>query len=281
MRVASRTAERGAHKVLRIIDADRMNDAAANAFLKALEEPPERTLWVLELADPDELPDTILSRCRVLRMAPWDRATMRDAVVRHGATLDADGELAVRVATGAPGRLRTLLGPRGLQDVRSQREIPRQLRAEGPGFALVASRDLDDQMKAAIGAVRDEAAHEREQLAELYGDAPPRDVLRQIEQRATRREREVKTVVAQTALDDLAGWYRDVLLVRCGGDPGDAVHADDADGLRADARAMSQRVLLASLEAIFARREELEFNVQLGLLYEALLLELSTLALEG
>jgi DNA polymerase-3 subunit delta' len=279
MRVASRTSSEGRYKVLRIIDADRMNEAAANAFLKVLEEPPERTVWVLELADPDELPDTILSRCRLVRVTPWDRHTMAD--VAGGQPLNADHELAVRAAMGAPTRLQTLLTEQGLEDLRRHRQIPRELRQQGQGFALVAASALDDEMKRAVLDVRDEAKREREQLTDIYSDTPPRDVLRQVEQRSMRREREAKTMVAQTALDDLAGWYRDVLMVRCGGDPADTLHSDDAQGLRADADALSERALVRSIDTIFARREELEFNVQISLAIEALLLDLSTLALTG
>jgi DNA polymerase-3 subunit delta' len=279
MRVASRTSSEGRYKVLRIIDADRMNEAAANAFLKVLEEPPERTVWILELADPDELPDTILSRCRIVRVTPWDRHTM--AHVAGGQPLNADHELAVRAAMGSPTRLQTLLTEQGLEDLRRHRQIPRELRQQGQGFALVAASALDDEMKRAVSDVRDEAKREREQLADIYSDAPPRDVLRQVEQRSMRREREAKTMVAQTALDDLAGWYRDVLMVRRGGDPGDTLHSDDAQGLRADADALSERALVRSIDTIFARREELEFNVQISLAIEALLLDLATLALTG
>ena len=279
MRVASRTANEGRYKVLRVIDADRMNESAANAFLKVLEEPPERTVWILELADPDELPDTIPSRCRVVRVTPWDRETM--AQVAGGPPLDADRELAVRAAMGAPERLRALLTDEGLADLKRHRRIPRELRERNQGFALVAAKELDDEMKRAVAGVREDANRERERLAVFYSDAPPRDVLRQVEQRSTRREREARTIVAQTALDDLAGWYRDVLMVRCGGDPADAVHCDDAEGLRADADASTERALVRSIETIFKRREELEFNVQLSLAIEALLLELSVVAFEG
>ncbi|HUH08196.1 MAG TPA: hypothetical protein VML96_10380, partial [Egibacteraceae bacterium] len=69
--IAFRTAVDAAWKVLRIIDADRLNESAANAFLQGLEEPPARTVWILEMADPDELPDTILSRCRLVRFSAW------------------------------------------------------------------------------------------------------------------------------------------------------------------------------------------------------------------
>ena len=281
LRVASRTSAEGHYKVLRILDADRLNDAAANAFLKMLEEPPETTVWILELADPEELPDTILSRCRVVRVAPWDRDTMRAEATASGVPADADRELAVRAAMGRPGRLRSLLHSGGLADLKRHRQIPRALRDQGPGFALMASKELDEEMKRAVASVREEADREIAELADVNGGAPPRDIVRQIEQRSSRAEREIKTVVAQTALDDLAGWYRDVLLVRRGGEPSTAIHADDASGLRADAEALSERALLAALDAVFLRREQLEFNVQLSLAVEALLLELSSLALEG
>jgi DNA polymerase-3 subunit delta' len=277
-RVASRTAAEGRFKVLRIIDADRMNEAAANAFLKMLEEPPPRTVWLIELADPDELPDTILSRCREVRVSPWDRGTMMELAATAEARSAADRELAVRAATGSPARLRTLLTAQGVEDLKRHRRIPRELRGQGPAFALVAAADLDNEMKRAVADVREDAKRERAQLSDFYGDAPPRDVIRQVEQRATRRERETRTVVAQTALDDLACWYRDVLLVRRGADPTVAIHADDADGLLADAAELSERVVLASIDTLFARREELELNVAMTLAVESLLLDLWSLA---
>ena len=276
--VASRTAAEGRYKVLRVVDADRMNDAAANAFLKMLEEPPPRTVWVIELADPEELPDTIVSRCREVRVSPWDRETMAALATTAPSVTDRDRDLAVRAAMGSPDRLRALLTARGLEDLRRHRSIPRELRHRGPAFALLAAAELDDEMKRAVAGVRDDARRERDQLAEFYGDAPPRDVLRQVEQRSTRREREARTVVAQTALDDLAGWYRDVLFVRTGGDPADALHADDAEGLRVDAGALSERALLASIDTLFVRREELELNVAMTLAVESLLLDLWSVA---
>jgi hypothetical protein len=155
------------------------------------------------------------------------------------------------------------------------------LRERNQSFALVAAKELEQEMKRAVEEVRADVEREGEQLDIIYGGATPKEVLRQLEQRSTRREREAKTIVAQTALDDLAGWYRDVLMVRCGGDPADALHADDPEGLRADAEALSQRALVRSIDTIFVRREEMEFNVGMSLAIEALLLDLVTLALEG
>lgn len=56
-------APEGTYKIGVILEADRMNDQAANAFLKTLEEPPGRTLLLLLTANPQRLLPTILSRC--------------------------------------------------------------------------------------------------------------------------------------------------------------------------------------------------------------------------
>jgi len=56
-------ALRGGRKVALIFDADRMQPQAANAFLKTLEEPPQKTHLILISAQPEMLLDTIISRC--------------------------------------------------------------------------------------------------------------------------------------------------------------------------------------------------------------------------
>ncbi len=56
-------AEPGQHKIIIILEADRMNDEAANAFLKTLEEPPSQSLIILVTEHIDHLLPTILSRC--------------------------------------------------------------------------------------------------------------------------------------------------------------------------------------------------------------------------
>lgn len=65
------------HRVVIINPADKMNNAAANAFLKCLEEPTERTLLILISERPAKLPATIISRCQKLAVAAPDK----DAVI--------------------------------------------------------------------------------------------------------------------------------------------------------------------------------------------------------
>ena len=60
--------------------AEDMNNNAANALLKILEEPPEKSVFFLISSAPNTLPTTILSRCRKLRMFPLGEEDLKRAV---------------------------------------------------------------------------------------------------------------------------------------------------------------------------------------------------------
>lgn len=275
LRTASRSLVEGRCKVLRIVDADRMNDASANAFLKGLEEPPPRTVWVLEITDPDEIPDTVLSRCRVVRFGAWTDDAL-DARARE-LGLDDVGEraLAVRAAMGSPLALARLAGAGGVDDLRAHRAWPGLLREGGPGVAVLAARALDDEVKRRTAALKAEGKSELEDLAGQSGDELPASVSRQITDRFARREREARVVTVQAALDDLSGWLRDCVVVSQGGKP--LIHADAADSVAGDAAALGPEKLLRALDLVLRTREAMELNVQPALALEGMFLELSAL----
>jgi len=78
----------GVRRVLILDDADKMNDVAANALLKTLEEPPPFNILILVSARPHRLPVTVISRCRTLRFRPLPRGTVA-AFLRDSAGLEA------------------------------------------------------------------------------------------------------------------------------------------------------------------------------------------------
>jgi len=279
LHAASRSPVEGTWKVLRIAEADRMNEAAANAFLKGLEEPPARTVWVLDIADPDELPDTILSRCRTVRFVPWGPEQLEDEAGRLGLADETERALVVRAALGLPARLRRLAAAGGLEDLRAHRSILARLRAEGPGHSLPAARAIDEEVKRRTADLKAQGKAERAELAGLYGDELPRGVARQLDDRLARQEREVRTAVVQAALDDLLSWLRDALFVAAGGDPAHAVHLDAPAALREDADALGPSALLRACDLVMAVRADMELNVQQSLALEALFLDLSALTL--
>ena len=97
----------GRWRVVLFEDADRATEQAANALLKAIEEPSPRTVWLLCAPYADDLPTTIRSRCRLvtLRTPPTDAV----AAVLERSGIAADVALAAaRAAQGHVGRARRL-----------------------------------------------------------------------------------------------------------------------------------------------------------------------------
>lgn len=94
----------GAYKVALITDAEHMNETAANAFLKLLEEPPPQTVFLLTTSRPEQLLPTIVSRCQRLRFDPLLPESIESALVeREGMAPDAAAMLA-RMADGSYSR---------------------------------------------------------------------------------------------------------------------------------------------------------------------------------
>lgn len=103
-------AETGRRKVAIIVEADRLQPQAANAFLKTLEEPPNNSLLLLLSAVPEVLPDTVLSRCITISLAaataraiPAEEAELVDLL--GGATHAGGVQVAYRLAQGLHGLL--------------------------------------------------------------------------------------------------------------------------------------------------------------------------------
>lgn len=87
-----------------IDDADKMNDAASNALLKTLEEPPATAYLFLITARPDALLQTILSRCQILRFAPVAAAEIENHLLATKKYAPDDAELLSLLAAGSVGR---------------------------------------------------------------------------------------------------------------------------------------------------------------------------------
>ena len=71
------------NRVIRIWNAETMTPQAQNALLKTLEEPPDRTFFLLTANDSTGLLPTILSRCRMIRMKPWSQQTIESILRDH------------------------------------------------------------------------------------------------------------------------------------------------------------------------------------------------------
>jgi DNA polymerase III subunit delta' len=108
----------GRQRVFIIDEAERLNAAAANSFLKTLEEPPDTSTLILVTARPNELLPTIRSRCQLYRFTPIPSADIERLLQSQLALSSEDRNLLARVATGSLGRALTL----DLAEYRMQRE---------------------------------------------------------------------------------------------------------------------------------------------------------------
>jgi DNA polymerase III subunit delta' len=94
----------GAARVFVIEDADNMNDQAANALLKTLEEPPPSSHLILTTANPTALLATIRSRCQIIRFAPIEAEKVEQFLLEQKEGPAEDARLLARTAQGSIGR---------------------------------------------------------------------------------------------------------------------------------------------------------------------------------
>ena len=94
----------GAARIFVVEDADTMNDQAANALLKTLEEPPPTTHLILTTANPTALLATIRSRCQIIRFAPIAADLIETFLVEQKNLPAPDARLLARTAQGSIGR---------------------------------------------------------------------------------------------------------------------------------------------------------------------------------
>jgi DNA polymerase-3 subunit delta' len=94
----------GKARVFLIDEADKLNDASANALLKVLEEPPRTSHLILITARPAMLLPTILSRCQMIRFAPLAPAEIESHLIANKLADNNTARLRARAAGGSIGR---------------------------------------------------------------------------------------------------------------------------------------------------------------------------------
>ena len=94
----------GRNRVIVFPDAEVMTEEAANSLLKTLEEPPERTHFVLTSSQPKKLLDTIRSRCQHVRFAPLPRQVVAERLVAQEHVDARTASIAASLSEGSVGR---------------------------------------------------------------------------------------------------------------------------------------------------------------------------------
>jgi DNA polymerase III subunit delta' len=246
--------------------AETMNEDAADALLKDLEEPPPYAVIVLIADDLGPLPDTILSRCQLVPFTRLSERAVREEIAARAPGLEpAEAAALARLAAGRLDRAARLLDPKAAKRREALLEVARSVYAD-PEFDPrdAAQRLLDGARER--GADAKEAAEQELELLDLTA--------REAEQRVRRAARGAERDELLAALEELASWYRDLVVTAVGAERA-VVHADRLAVLAEDGTTERLAGAEQACEIVRATwRAFEEFNLSPPLALEALFVRL-------
>jgi DNA polymerase-3 subunit delta' len=263
----------GGWRVVVMEDADRLTESAANALLKAIEEPGLRTVWLLCAPTLHDILPTIRSRCRHIQLhTPGNSEVAKFLIERHQIAPKM-ADFAARVSQGHIGRARHLATN---EEVRNRRQailaIPSQLTSIANAYKQAQKLvDLANAESAAITEALDEK--EYEELSTALGKGSGK-ALKELEKEQKSRATRITRDTLDGALLDLATYYRDILLVQSGHDDS-LINAELSDQINKVAEQSKPQNILIKMDAIMKARENLQRNGAPLLVMEALMCELS------
>lgn len=285
IQTAQRSPSEGRWRVIVIEDADRLNDSSGNVLLKAIEEPPPRTVWLLCAPSADDVLTTIRSRCRRIGLRIPPVAAVADLLVRRDGADPAIATFAARSAQSHIGLARRLALDEAARIRRREvLKLPSTLRSVGA--AVMAAGQLvevcaeESKSRTTERDAAEKAALLRSLGAEGLSTLPPavRTQIRQLEENQKRRATRAQRDVLDRSLIDLLSLYRDVLVLQLATqarpDGPELVNAEMAELIQAEARRSTATSTLRRMEAIGVARERIEANVSPLLALEALMVQL-------
>src|SRR5690554_6042963 len=266
------------YRVMVVEDADRMQERTSNVLLKALEEPPPRTVWILCAPSEADLLPTIRSRVRTVRLRVPSIADVAELIVARDGV---DPEIATRAAREAQSHIGMARRLATNDDARRRRHqtLETALGIRSVSDAVLAAGtllDLAGEDGKAITAELD--AQERESTLrslgiEPGGTIPPRlrGQLKDLEDDQKRRATRSLRDGIDRIMVDLLSLYRDVLLLQLGADI-EPVNLSIRPKLVEAAAASSPEQTLATMDAITVARRRIEGNVSPALALESMLI---------
>jgi DNA polymerase-3 subunit delta' len=271
----------GGWRVVVMEDADRLTESAANALLKAIEEPGARTVWLLCAPTLSDVLPTIRSRARHLQLRTPSKSEVAQVLMERDGVSPGMADFAARVSQGHIGRARFLANDEAIRSRRGTiMNLPLSISNIASAFAAAASLLALATEEAQLQSTT-RSEKETQELAMAWGQGATgrgmatggakalKDLEKEQKSRATRMVRDS----LDGALLDLATLYRDVLMLQSG-----LVESLINSELQVQIQALADRIqpekVLAKIEAIMQARTNLSFNAAPLLTIEALMCSL-------
>ena len=268
----------GGWRVVVMEDADRLTESAANALLKAIEEPGARTVWLLCAPTLFDVLPTIRSRARHLQLRTPSSAEVSDVLIRRDGISPAMADFASRVSQGHIGRARHLASD---ESIRSRRNtimnLPFTITDISSAFAAAA---VLVELATTEANAQSDARSEKEsqELGLAWGQGATgrgmatggAKALKELEKEQKSRATRMVRDSLDGALLDLATLYRDVLMLQSS--VGDSlINKEFAEKILKLAQEKRPERILEKIEAIMQTRKNLSFNAAPLLSVEALM----------
>lgn len=282
--LASLSAHRpsvGPWRVVIVEDADRLTERAADALLKAVEEPAARTVWILCAPSLEDVIVTIRSRTRHVRLLTPPVEAVAALLTSRDGIEPAMAMYAARAAQCHVGMARRLARDEGAR-IRRRDVVRLAGKIVTVADAVAAASDLAAiaaEESGASTAERD-AAEKARLLATLGADTSARTQPPHIRSQVAALEKEQKARATRLGRDvvdrqllDLLSVYRDALMLHLGAPVG-LVNEDLLAEVEPVARLLTDEQLLGAMDAIGLARERIAANVPPLLALEAMAISL-------
>jgi DNA polymerase-3 subunit delta' len=199
----------GDRKVFLFEEGGVMNDEAANALLKTLEEPSASTVFIIVAESEDDLPETVASRCRTVIFGRVADEEVAEGLAAHGIPTE-QATQAARISGGRPGLALSLATQSEVAAFRhAWLSVPLRVTTQ-PGDAYLLADEVGAACEPLLAALKEQQAAD---LAAADAEGASTKALKE------RQERELKRATAAlyvSGLEILAGFYRDAAAAQYG-----------------------------------------------------------------
>ena len=268
----------GGWRVVVMEDADRLTESAANALLKAIEEPGNRTVWLLCAPTLHDVLPTIRSRCRHLQLVtPSNRAVAQVLQNRDGISPQM-ADFAARVSQGHIGRARYLATNESVRNTRTTiMKLPLTLKGISSAFAAAQTLiDLATEQANTESEARNQ--NEIDDLSLAYGKGATgrgmatggSKAIKELEKEQKTRSTRMVRDGLDAALLDIATFYRDVMMVQAGSTDS-LINQELENQIATYATNTKPYTTINKINAIMAARVKLNQNAAPLLTIEALM----------
>jgi DNA polymerase-3 subunit delta' len=272
----------GGWRVVVMEDADRLTESAANALLKAIEEPGTRTVWLLCAPTLHDVLPTIRSRCRHLQLRTPSLAAVTDVLINRDKIAPAMADFAARVSQGHIGRAKYLALNESVRSNRTRiMQLPLQLGSLAAAFQAAQTLvDLATTEANTASEERDEK--EIEKLQEAYGKGATgrgmatggSKAVKELEKEQKSRSTRMVRDSIDGALLDIATFYRDVMMVQSGNTES-MINTDMREQIESYATKHPASSTISKISAIMEARINLAHNAAPLVTCEALMCRLA------